>query len=131
MQHLANGTKEAFLMHVTAVLEAIKKRGHFKDYKEAQQAYVEQKQLVKSARAGLALLDRASGGLEKLSEKSKKAKEAEAKSKEANWVTKVPKDTMKADFKTNLEKAKKAAKNTIGAMTAAASQMFATQICFL
>jgi hypothetical protein len=26
-----NGTKEAFLMHVTAVLHAIKKRGHFKD----------------------------------------------------------------------------------------------------
>jgi hypothetical protein len=26
-----NGTQEAFLMHVTAVLDAIKKRGHFKD----------------------------------------------------------------------------------------------------
>jgi hypothetical protein len=38
-----NGTKEAFLMHVTAVLNVIKKCGHFKDYKEAQKAYVEQK----------------------------------------------------------------------------------------
>jgi hypothetical protein len=36
-----NGTKEAFLMHVMAVLDAIKKRGHFKDYKKAQKAYVE------------------------------------------------------------------------------------------
>jgi hypothetical protein len=26
---LENGTREAFLMHVTAVLDAIKKRGHF------------------------------------------------------------------------------------------------------
>jgi hypothetical protein len=26
-----NGTKEAFLMHVMAVLAVIKKRGHFKD----------------------------------------------------------------------------------------------------
>jgi hypothetical protein len=28
---LKNGTREAFLMHVMAVLDAIKKRGHFKD----------------------------------------------------------------------------------------------------
>ncbi len=26
-----NGTREAFLMHLTAVLDAIKKRGHFQD----------------------------------------------------------------------------------------------------
>jgi hypothetical protein len=29
-----NGTKEAFLMHVMAVLDPVKKRGHFKDYKK-------------------------------------------------------------------------------------------------
>ncbi len=34
-----NGTHEAFLMHVTAVLNAIKKRGTFKDYEKAQKAY--------------------------------------------------------------------------------------------
>jgi hypothetical protein len=60
-----NRTKEAFLMHVTAVLDAIKKRGHFKDYKEAQKAYVEQKEAVKSANAGLVFLDGASKGLGK------------------------------------------------------------------
>ncbi len=38
-----NGTREAFLMHVTAVLEAMKKRGHFKDYNRAQKAYEEAK----------------------------------------------------------------------------------------
>jgi hypothetical protein len=30
-----NGTRKAFLMHVTAVLSAIKKRGHFVDYDKA------------------------------------------------------------------------------------------------
>jgi hypothetical protein len=74
-------------------------------------------------RADLALLDRASEGLGKLSKKSKKAKEDRAKSKETGGAAKVPKDPMKANFKANLEKAKKAAKAK-GGMTAAASQMF-------
>ncbi len=30
-----NGTRKAFLMHVTAVINAIKKRGHLDDYKKA------------------------------------------------------------------------------------------------
>jgi hypothetical protein len=30
-----NGIQEAFFMHVTAVLDAMKKRGHFKDYDRA------------------------------------------------------------------------------------------------
>jgi hypothetical protein len=33
-----NGTHKAFLMHVMVVLDAIKKRGHFHDYKKAEQA---------------------------------------------------------------------------------------------
>ncbi len=48
--------------------------------------------------------------------KSKKTKEAKAKSKEA--------DGMKAAFQVDLEKAKKAAKDFQGATTAAASKMF-------
>ncbi len=31
-----NGTREAFLMHMTAVLDEIKKCGHFLDYKKAE-----------------------------------------------------------------------------------------------
>jgi hypothetical protein len=58
-----NGTKEPFLMHVAAVLDAIKKLGHFKDYKKAQKAYVEHKLAAKSAKAGLAMLDGTSKGL--------------------------------------------------------------------
>jgi hypothetical protein len=46
-----NRTKKAFLMHVMVVLDAIKNKKHglFKDYKDAQKAYVEQKEAVKSA----------------------------------------------------------------------------------
>jgi hypothetical protein len=85
-------------MHLMAVLDAIKKRGHFKDYENAQKAYVEQKEVVKSAKAGLALLDGTSKGLRNWSKKSKKAKEAEAMSKEADEATEVPKDPIKANF---------------------------------
>jgi hypothetical protein len=38
-----NRTREAFLMHVTMVLDAIKKCGHFKVNKKAEKAYVEAK----------------------------------------------------------------------------------------
>jgi hypothetical protein len=38
-----NGTREAFLMHVTAVLDVMKKFGHFKDYDRAQKAHDEAK----------------------------------------------------------------------------------------
>jgi hypothetical protein len=51
-----NGTKEAFLMHVMAILDAIKKGGHFKDYKKAERAYDEAKQAIELAKEGLACL---------------------------------------------------------------------------
>jgi hypothetical protein len=35
------GTHEAFRMHVTAVLDAMTKRGHFNNYDRAQKAYEE------------------------------------------------------------------------------------------
>ncbi len=79
---------------------------------------------VKSAKASLALLDGTSKWSGK-SRKLKKAKEAKAKSKEAEGATKVPKDPMKAAFQVNLEKDKKAAKDAHGVMTTAASKMFA------
>jgi hypothetical protein len=42
-------------MHVSSALNAIKKRGTFKAYKEAHEAYVEQHNVVKQAKAALAL----------------------------------------------------------------------------
>jgi hypothetical protein len=52
-----NGTREAFLMHVMVVLDAIKKRGHFYNYKKAEVVHEEEKKSVESSRAGLSLLD--------------------------------------------------------------------------
>jgi hypothetical protein len=57
-----NGTQEAFLMHVTAVLDAIKKRGHFKDYDKAHKAYDGAKKAVELVEAGLALLNKTGAG---------------------------------------------------------------------
>jgi hypothetical protein len=70
-----NGTREPFLMHVTAVVNAIKKRGHVKDYKMAAKEYEGAKKAVESAKAGLALLD----GTGEKGKKSQKKKTKEGK----------------------------------------------------
>jgi hypothetical protein len=82
MRH-KNGTREAFLMHVTVVMDAIKIRGHFNNYKKAQKAYVEATKAVELAEAGLALLDGTYTGPKKNCKKNAlaKAKEALAKAK--------------------------------------------------
>jgi hypothetical protein len=52
-----NGMWEAFLMHVTAGLDTIKKCGHFQDYHKAENIHKEAKKAIESARAALSLLD--------------------------------------------------------------------------
>jgi hypothetical protein len=127
-----NGTQEAFLMHVTAVLDAIKKRDTFKDYEKAERAYVEANKAAESTEAGLALLNGTSAGskknckkkaLAKAKEALAKAQEAKSETKEAEEATNVTEDLMKAGFQVDLEKAQKVMEDTKGAMTAAASQM--------
>jgi hypothetical protein len=114
-------------MHVTVVLDAIKKHGHFHDYKKAEKAYDEAEKAVESARAGLALID--GTGARSRRFRKKKAKEAAKKAlpkaqesklvaKEAEEVTKVNNKTMKAGFQEDLEKAKQAQGIAKGAMTA-------------
>jgi hypothetical protein len=132
-----NGTCEAFLMQVMAVLDAIKKRGHFHDYKKAEEAYNEAKKAVESARTGLSLLDGTGARSRRFHKKkvlakaNKAAKEALAKAqdseleaKEADEATEMNNNTMKAGFQEDLEKAKQAQGIAKGAMTAAASKMF-------
>jgi hypothetical protein len=128
-----NGTREALLMHVTAVLDAIKKRGHVKDYKMAVKEYEGAKKAVESAKAGLALLDgtREKG---KKSQKKKtkegkkdataKAPEPESDAREAKVAPTANDNSMKASFLEDLEKAKQAQRTAKGAMTVAASKMF-------
>jgi hypothetical protein len=139
-----NGTREAFLMHVTAVLDAIKKCGHFLDYKKAEKVHEEAKKAVESARAGLSLLD--GTGAKSRQFCKKKAKEAAEKAlakaqdsnseareaREAEEASKVNNNSMKAGFLEDLEKAKQAQSTAKGAMTAAASKMFTFySTCFL
>ncbi len=122
---------------MTAVLDAIKIRGHFKDYDNAQMAYDEAKKAVESARAGVSLLDGMGVRSKKFSKKKALAKAKEAakealakaqdsklETKEAGKVTKVIDNTMKDGFQEHLEKAMQSQKESKGAMTAAASQMF-------
>jgi hypothetical protein len=52
-----SNTKETMLMHVTATFDTIKKRGHFKAYKEAQMLYVKKKEAAKQAKVCLSLLE--------------------------------------------------------------------------
>jgi hypothetical protein len=81
-------------MHVTALLDAMKKHGHFKDYDRAQKAYEEAEKAAESAKAGLALLEGTS--VETISKRKKKAlakakkaaKEALAKAQETKPETK-------------------------------------------
>jgi hypothetical protein len=130
-----NGTREAFLMHVTAVLDAIKKRGHFDDYEKAMWKYKEAQEAIGSARAGLSLLEesmrKASKEKKKTKDKAKegenvapaKAQEPKSAAKEAK-VAPVVDDQMKASVSSDLEKTKQAKRIAKGAMTIAASKMF-------
>ncbi len=127
-----NRTREAFLMHVNAVLDAIKKRGHVKDYEMAAKEYKGAKKAVESAKASLALLD---GTREKVKKSHKKktkegkknatAKAPEPKSdaKEAE-VAPTTNDEMKASFLEDLENAKQTQRTAKGEMNVAASKMF-------
>ncbi len=65
-----NGTREAFLMHVTAVLDAMKKHGgHFNNNDKAYKAHEEAAKAAELAEAGLALLE---GSSKKISERRMK-----------------------------------------------------------
>ncbi len=124
-------------MHLTAVLDAMKKRGHFKVYSRAQKAYEEATNAAELTEAGLALLKGTSAGmtskrkkkaLAKAKEAAKealaKAQETESETKEAEEAPNMSEDLMKAGFQVYLEKAKQALETAQGAMTAAANLMF-------
>ncbi len=124
-------------MHVTVVLDAMKKRGHFIDYNKAQKAYKDATKAAESAETGLALLEDTSEKsskrkLKKLAKAKEAVKEALAKAqetkpetKEANEASMATEDSMKAGFQVDLEKAMQAQETGQGAMTAAATLMFA------
>jgi hypothetical protein len=124
-------------MHVTAFLDAMKKRGHFKDYDRAQKAYEEAKKVAELAEAGLALLKGTSAemtskhkkkALAKAKEATKealaKAQEIKPETKDAEEAPGMTENSMKAGFQADLEKAKQAQETAQSAMTPAANLMF-------
>ncbi len=124
-----NGTREVFLMHMTAVLDAIKKRGHFQDYKKAEKVHKEAKNAIESAGAALSLLDGSRTKAKRFCKKKArkdlaKALDSESEAKEAKEASEVNNNSMKAGFLEDLEKAKQAQSTAKGVMTAAASKMF-------
>jgi hypothetical protein len=120
-------------MHVTVVLDAIKKQCHFLDYEKAEKVHKEAKKVIESARAGLSLLE-STGTKSKWFCKKKareanekalaKAQDSESEAREAKEASKLKDNSMKAGFLEDLEKAKQAQSTAKGAMTAAASKMF-------
>ncbi len=108
-------------MHVTEVLDAMKKRGHFKDYDRAQKAYEEAEKAAELAEAGLALLKGTSARttskckkkmLAKAKEATKEALAAKAQkpkpeTKDAKEAPRVTVNLMKAGFQVDLEKPSK------------------------
>jgi hypothetical protein len=85
------GMRKAFLMHVSSALNEIKKQGTFKAYKEAHEAYVEQHEVAKHAKAALALLLAPTSEDEKASAKASE-KEPMKKSSEKEKASKKTKE---------------------------------------
>jgi hypothetical protein len=110
-----NGMREAFLMHVMAVLDAIKKRGHFQDYDKAEKVHEEAKKAAESARAALYLLNGSRTKAKRLGKKKAreavekalaKALDSKSEAKEAKEAYEVNNNSMKAGFLEDLEKTK-------------------------
>jgi hypothetical protein len=82
-------TCKAFLMHVSSALDAIKKQGTFKAYKEAHEACLEQKEVAKQAMAALALFMASTSKGKKASKKASRKEPA----KKSSEKEKAPKKT--------------------------------------
>jgi hypothetical protein len=120
-------------MHVSSALDAIEKRGTFKAYKEAHEAYVEQHKVVQQTKAALALLLAPTSKGEKVSEeasekepakKSSEKEKASKKTKECAALANAPSLELCDEYQALYNKvtfAKETAKNK---REAAATKMF-------
>jgi hypothetical protein len=124
------GMHEAFLMHISTDLDAIEKRGTFKAYKEACEAYVEQRRAVKNAKATLALLTAPTSKGKKTSRKASKKsskkvpKKALQKTMEGVALVDAPAPELRAEYQSNYNKAKSAAETAKKSRKAAATKVF-------
>jgi hypothetical protein len=105
-------------MHVGLAMDAIKKQGHFKSYKEAHELYVEHCKLTKQAKAALAELNRATSKGAGTSRKSSK------KAKEAMATADATEPNLQADFLLDLKKAREGTENAKAKAESAANNIF-------
>jgi hypothetical protein len=121
------GTREAFLMHVRSALNAIKKRGTFKAYKEAFEACVEQREVVKQAKATLAHLIAPASKGKKASKKASAKKSPEKalqKTKESAALANAPAPELCKEYQAIYDKAYFAKETAKNKCEAAAAKMF-------
>jgi hypothetical protein len=113
-----SGTREVFLMHVRSAMDAIKKQGHFKAHKEAHAAYVEQRNLVKQAKAALAEIDGTT------SESATASTKSTTKHKDSVATADASEPNLQAIYQLDLEKAKEAAENARAKAESTAKDIF-------
>jgi hypothetical protein len=125
------GTCEAFLMHMSTALDAIKKWGTFKAYKEAQEVYVEQWQckVAKQAKATLGILPAPTSKGEKDSKKASgkncsEKEEASQKTKEGMALADASAPELCKKYQAVYNKASFGKETTKNKCKAAATEMF-------
>jgi hypothetical protein len=127
---------KAFLMHVSSALDAIKKRGTFKAYKGAHEAYVEQCKAAKEAKANMSLFTttaskgkKAKKGTEKTSKEASgkncsEKEKASQKTKEGAALSNASAPELCKEYKAIYEKAILAKETAKNQKDAAATKMF-------
>ncbi len=127
------GTHKAFLIHVSSALNAIKKRGTFKAYKEAHEAYKEQRKVAKQPKAALALFTAPTSEGKKASKKAsekecaKKSSEKEKtskKTKEGAVLAEAPAPELRNEYQALYNKANFAKETTKNKRKVAVTKMF-------
>ncbi len=104
-------------MHMSTALDSIKKRGTFKAYNEAIEAYVEQREAAKQAKAALALLTAPASKGKKASEKAsakKSHEKASQKTKEGAALADAPAPELCKEYQADYDKAFFAKETTVG-----------------
>jgi hypothetical protein len=123
------GRHEAFLMHVSTALNAIKKGGTLKAYKEAQEACVEQCKVVKQAKAALAILPAPTSESMKDSKKASRKncsekEKASQKTKEGAALANASAPELCKEYQAVYDKASFAKETAKNKSKAAATKMF-------
>jgi hypothetical protein len=105
-------------MHMSMAIDVTEKQGHFKAYAEAHGLYVEQRNLVRQAKATLTEQDEATSKGERTSKKSSK------NAKQAAAMADAPDPELCAIYQQDLKKAKEAAEAAKDKEKFAANEMF-------